>query len=574
MAYQRLVLGSVVSTMMLSQAHAATQTSLTKTDAMAKRPNVVVILADDLGYTDIAPYGSEIKTPNLDALAAQGVKFSNFQVTPFSGPSRAAFLTGTDPHMVGMGTMDELLTPEQRKGNPQTYAGMLTNNAYTIAERLQDSGYRTIIAGKWHQGVTDAQTPEKFGFDRSLVLLRGEDYHFKSPTLDEQGRQTTFGVYHDPNGLTVYRQNGKPYNVPNDFYSSKNYTDFMINEINQRPSNQPFFGYLAFTAPHSPLQAPEEDIARQAGKYMDGPEALAKRRLAAQKRLGLTAPNTAPHPMVKINDWNTLTDEQKQLSAKRMQLHAAMIENMDANIGRLIANLKARGEYDNTLFFFLSDNGAAGNMRETSKRWGKWVTQTHDNRLENIGKPSSYTSLTPEWAQASSTPFYLFKGYTSEGGIRSPLIVSGPGVAKHKIEGRHSDITDLTPTILALTGTPNLTPDGKTPITGYSFDNYLKKPSAKWAGPTVPRTLEMSGNKVVKLGNYKARSTGHYENFLGLPNKMLVVDQWQLFDLSKDPGETRDLAKTKPDVLASLVAQYDSYSKDKGVVDISPAMIK
>lgn len=540
--------------------------------AADKQPNVVIILADDMGWSDISPFGGEIDTPNLQALANQGVKFTNFHATPYSGPSRAALLTGTDSHYVGLGNLAEITTKEQREGNPEGYAGYLNDKAITLAEYLKTSGYHTIMSGKWHLGIKEEQDPTQKGFDKALAMLRGEYYHYPSQTT-ENGKQLVYGNYKDADGLKMYRKNGQVYEEPQNFFSSDAFTDFAIEEINQRPDGKPFFLYLAYTAPHSPLQAPQQYIDKYQGKYTEGPQVLANQRFAAVKKLGLVPENIQQPTLVNTPDWQSLSEQERLEFAKRMQVYAAMIDNMDANIGRLVADLKSRGELENTIFMFLSDNGAAGAFREGDRRWGKWVTETHDNSLANMGREKSYISTGPDWAQASSMPFALFKGYTTEGGLRSPLIVSGPGIQSGAVSGSYGSIIDIAPTVLSLTGVKVSTPEGKAAMTGENLLSQLQQADAKITGPSKPRVMESMGGKSVRFGDYKALATSRFETIHGLISDKVVKDTWQLFDLSKDPGETQDISLQEPEVLKQLVDAYYQYAKEAGVVEVSPTKL-
>lgn len=539
----------------------------------AKQPNIIVILADDMGWSDIAPFGGEIQTPNLQALADNGVKFTNFNVTPYSGPSRAALLTGTDPHIVGLGNLDEITTKEQREGNPQGYAGYLNDKAVTVAQYLQQAGYFTIMSGKWHLGTSDEQDASKKGFEKSFTMLRGEYYHYPSQTTKE-GKQLVYGNYKDPNGLKMYRLNGQYIDEPSDFFSSDSYTDFLIQQINNRPANKPFFAYLAYTAPHSPLQAPKNFIDKYSGMYTEGPKVLAKKRFDTLKKMGLINKNAKAPELIGTPEWSSLSQKERDEFARRMQVYAAMIDNMDANIGRLVQDLKRRGELENTIIMFMSDNGAAGAFREGDKRWGSWVNNTHDNSLSNMGRANSYISTGPDWAQASNTPFSLFKGYTSEGGIRSPLIISGASTSKGKTSGKYSNIVDIAPTILDIAGVKQNTPIGKAPITGKSIMPQLKRVNPKIEGPTQPEVIESMGGKAVRLGKYKALSTSRFDTIHGLVSDRIIQNTWQLFDLSQDPGETKNIAKLNPQILERMVKAYNDYAKNVGVVEVSPSKIQ
>lgn len=549
----KLIIGSGMMLTGMSLGHAATTPS-NDTDKQ-KPPNVLVIMADDLGFSDISPYGGEIQTPNLQMLAENGVSFTDFSVTPYSAPSRAAFLTGSDPHDIGLGNLIELSTPEQ-KADPD-YVGHLNDKALTIAQRLKQAGYYTVMSGKWHLGTKAEDAPTNWGFDNYFGLLIGEANHFNRPDYPE-----------GPDGAQLYRLNGKLTDIPDDFYSSKTYADFLIDSLNTRPDDKPFFAYLQFTAPHSPLQAPREDIEKYDGRYVGGPRALAKQRFEKAKKLHLI-PDTAKQPtMVSVPEWDSYSVDEKQKEIKRMQIYAAMIDNMDANIGRVIDNLKAKGELDNTYIFFFSDNGAAGKYRETAGRWKDWIENAHDNSLENMGNYDSYVSQGLGWAQASNIPFSLFKGYTAEGGLRSPLIVSGPNIPVATVSGKYSNLTDLAPTILDIAGVQKTTPKGKAPLDGETLLPVLTQPNADLQGPYEAKVLEMNGAKMVRFGDFKALANTH--RFAGLDDDALPTQKWQLYNLQQDPGETTNIADKYPKILDSLIGSYNNYAKEVGVVEVSP----
>lgn len=530
-----------------AQAHAADP-------ATGKPPNVLVIMTDDLGWSDIGAYGSEIRTPNLDALAAQGVKFTNFQVSPYSSPSRAAFLTGADPHQVGVGNLYELNTPEQAAS--PNYQGHLKDNAYTVAQYLQDAGYYTVLSGKWHLGKSGNSTPERKGFTDSFAMLNGEANHF--PFQEKEA---------SPDGKDSYLLNGKPVSVPAGFYSSDGYADYLIRQLQQN-RDKPFFAFLSFTAPHSPLQAHPEDIAKYSKHYLDGPQALAERRVVKLKRMGLIHKNVKPHPLTDVKKWADLSEQERLAESKRMQIYAAMIENMDANIGKVLQSLKRDKRWDNTIVLFLSDNGAAGASREKSGKWGGWIARSRDNSLANMGSGSSYVSTGPAWAQASMAPFALFKGYVTEGGVRSPLIAKGPGIARGKVEGRYAAIQDLAPTILAWAGVRYQPRDGVIPMSGRSLQAGLKRPQSAFGGAQEMTALETRGGRLVYHGRYKARYLSREP--MGIAPAKLPVGRWALFDLFQDPGETRDLSAQQPQRLQEMIAAYRRYAAENGVVEISP----
>ncbi|WP_367111588.1 arylsulfatase [uncultured Psychrobacter sp.] len=549
----KLIIGSGMMLTGISIGHTATNANIVSNTVTQKSPNVLVIMADDLGFSDISPYGSEIQTPNLEMLAKNGISFTDFSVTPYSAPSRASFLTGSDPHEVGVGNLFEISSPEQ-KADPH-YVGHLNDNALTIAQRLQQAGYYTVMSGKWHLGVEPEQAPTNWGFDEFFGLLKGEANHFKRPNYPE-----------GPYGPELYRLNGELTDIPDDFYSSKTYADFLIDSLNSRPDDRPFFAYLQFTAPHSPLQAPREDIEKYSDYYKDGPRALAKRRFENVKNLGFI-PKSAKQPTIKgYPEWEIFSEEDRQKEIKRMQLYAAMIDNMDANIGRVIDNLKATGELDNTYIFFFSDNGAAGKYSELGP-WKDWVNNDHDNSLANMGNFDSYVSMGIGWAQAANMPFSLIKGYTAEGGMRSPFIVSGPNIPKDTLSGKYSNLTDLAPTILDIAGVSKVTPPGKAPLDGESLMQELTQPNIGIKVPYKSKVLEMNGSKTVRRGHYKALA--NTDKFAGL-GEVIPTQKWQLYNIEQDPSETTDIADQYPEILDNLIAEYDSYAQDVGVVEVSP----
>lgn len=524
----------------------------------ATRPNVLVILADDMGWSDIGPFGAaEIATPNLDALADQGVRMTNFHVSPFCSPTRAMLLTGSDNHEVGFGNMIELATPEQ-KGKPG-YEGYLNDRAYTVAQRLHEAGYWTVMSGKWHLGLGEDQSPANWGFDRSFAMLRGEANHYPY-----QGKDPS------PDGLDEYRENGRLVDLPADFYSTDAFADHLNRYIDERPADAPFFAYLAFTAPHSPLQAPADVIAKYKGRFDGGPTALAAARLARLRELGLVDPKVTPLPMI-AEQWDGLPAEDRAAWSRRMEVYAAMIDRMDQGIGRVLDHLRDRDAYDNTLIVFLSDNGAAGGLRETNPKWGPWIEANFDNSLDNMGTGTSYISTGPEWAQASMQPAYLFKGFTTEGGTLSPTIIAGPKVASGGISGQFADVKDLVPTILAVTGTPDRTPEGKAGLRGSSLVEIVAAPDPARRGPSEPAVLEMGGGRAVYKDKWKAVLITSRPG--GLPVEKLPLKRWMLFDMVSDPAETTDVASENPAVLAELTAAYDAWAEEVGAIEL-PGMLE
>jgi arylsulfatase len=359
-------------------------------DSPNRKPNILLIVADDMGYSDLGSFGGEITTPNLDALAARGLRATNFYVAPSCSPTRSMLLTGTDNHVAGIGNMAEWTGPTQR-GRPG-YEGHLNARVVSVASLLRAGGYHTYMAGKWHLGEKPDQWPAKRGFERGFALLQGAGSHW--PDM--------LGLLPTEPKVTFTRNGGKVKELPPDYYSSKYFTDFIIQSIDENGSDgKPFFAYLGYQAPHGPLAVPAEWRDRYKGRYDKGYDAIRAERLARQKKLGITGKDVVTFPRLpNIPAWDKLTDEQRRLAARKMELYAAMIEYMDDQIGRLIAHLKKTGMYDNTLIVFISDNGAAGeDMAELVTKLAPgakdWFDKTFDNRPENRGRPGSCVEYGP-----------------------------------------------------------------------------------------------------------------------------------------------------------------------------------
>ncbi len=343
-------------------------------------PNIILIVADDLGFTDLGAFGSEIDTPNLDALASAGLRLTNFHTSASCAPTRAMLMTGTDNHIAGMGSQSGLATPEQKQH--RAYSNRLLPEVPTFVEGLRSAGYRTYMAGKWHLGSVAESLPSARGFDRSFALMQGGAGHFDDTPLFE-----SYGKGH-------WLEDGQPAQLPEDFYSSDSLTDKLLEYIASTPNDQPYFGYLAFTAPHWPLQAPAEVIAKYRGVYDQGWDVLRAQRMAGARAAGVV-PETAVAVDVEANlvPWEELTRDAQAQAQARMEVYAAMIDRLDQNVGRLMAALATRGDLRNTVVVFISDNGAEAHNMETPLRHGDWLANNFDNSLDNIGSTTSYVAL-------------------------------------------------------------------------------------------------------------------------------------------------------------------------------------
>jgi arylsulfatase len=516
---------------------------------VSQRPNVLLILADDLGYSDIQPFGGEIQTPNLDQLAQSGLVLSNFHAHALCTPTRAMLLTGINNHAAGIGTMAAEQRGEQ-KGAPG-YEAYLRAEVPTIADLLQANGYRTYISGKWDLGGRkDPQfQPQNRGFDESFVLVEGSADHFRNyPALAELPSVT-------------FRHNGEPVSLPSDFYSSVNYTDQMLSFLEQhqqRDDEQPFFAYLSYTAPHYPLQAPDEDIARYSGVYEQGYESIRRQRLQEMKRRGIVANNieAAPgHPAWPA--WSELSDTQKAFEVRRMEVYAAMVEVMDRQIGRVLEALRRSGELDNTLIVFMSDNGAeGGNPLDWADYYTQWATENFDLSLENLGRSNSFAWTGPGWAQVSSTPMGLYKGFMSEGGIRVPAILHWPaGIQRQGVSDSYTHVLDLPATILDLAKTKHPgTRDrgfGQRRLEGRSMKDFLSARNDTVHPSDDVSVWEMLDRRAVRQGDWKlVWANQPWGKGLG---------QWALYHLAEDPTELNDVSEQYPQKVAQLLLHWKDY---------------
>jgi len=512
-------------------------------------PNILLIVVDDMGYSDIGAFGGEIKTPTIDALANSGVRFTNFYVGPTCSPTRSMLMSGNDNHVAGLGNMNEAMTPNQ-VGKPG-YEGYLNDRVVSVATLLREAGYHTYMAGKWHLGEKPEHDPSKRGFDKSFTLLEGGASHFDDEWM----------MY--ANYTPTYRENGVRTHVPRGFYSTEFYTDKTIQYIDEQTDNAPFFAYLSYTAVHDPLHLPDDWLDRYAGMYSMGYNALRKQRLSRMKQLGIVPATTTLGPWLQlVPQWNDLSAEQQKIEARRMELYAAMVANIDFHVGRLLAYLEKAGKLDDTLIIFFSDNGANGaDMHMYPETDEAWVERNSDNRFANWGRRGSRIAQGPGWAQASSTPFRLFKGFIAEGGIRSPMIISGPTVTRG---GQTLDsiahVMDIAPTLLDIAGATYPAPneDGTpVPQRGESMASLLMAKTDTIRGTDDYLAWEFFDWRAVRLANWKA--TWIAEPF--------GAGDWQLFDIEKDPGESHDLADQYPNVTQDLANKWDSYADDVGVVE-------
>ncbi len=515
--------------------------------AQAAKPNFVVILVDDAALMDFGVTGGEARTPNIDALAARGALFTQYRTSPLCSPSRAMLLTGIDNHRTGVATIPEVLPPEH-EGKPG-YSLALEPGVETLADRLKPAGYRTLMSGKWHMGSRKGDLPNAHGFDRSFAL-------------DASGADN----WEDKSYMPFYTEapwyeDGEPASLPEDFYSSRFIVDKAISYIDETAATgQPFFAYVAFQAIHIPVQAPPEFTAHYSGIYDDGWQVLREARHQRAMTLGLIpegAPLAAMQPHMR--DWDSLPEDDKRLYAARMEVEAGMLEAMDEQVGRLVDHLKATGDYDNTVFFITSDNGPEPSRGDDDARLSFWMRlHGYHTGIKRIGEKGSWGFIGPEWASAAASPSDLFKFYASEGGVRVPLIVAGPGIQTEWLDSA-ALVTDITPTALAMAGVDPDVPSAVA-LTGRNLLPVLTGAATETYGAEDSYGIEVSGNSAFYKGQYKI-----------VRNVLPVGDgQWRLFDLEADPGETKDLATALPDVMLSMQAGYTAYTEQMGVLEMPP----
>ena len=519
----------------------------------AQQPNIVLILADDLGFTDIAPYGSEISTPSLTALANEGLRFTNYHTAASCAPSRAMLLTGVDNHRAGVSNIPEAIPPDQSAVD--NYQGVLGNNVVTVASLLEEAGYHTYMAGKWHLGKERHQLPSRRGFERTVAMAdTGADNWEQKPYIP---------IYKKANWFA----DGEEMELPKDFYSSRFLIDKTIEFIDSnRADGQPFFAYVPFQAVHIPVQAPQEFIEQYMGVYDAGWEQLRQDRLTKALELGVVAQGAAMVEMSTTQDWDALPDDRKRYEAKRMAVYGGMVAAMDFHIGRLIEHLKATGQYDNTLFIFTSDNGTEVSGATDPSRVQAQVlirNQGYTSEYETLGLKGSFNSISPSFASASASPLAFYKFYAGEGGLRVPLIIAGQSVLnKGELNHALSHVTDITPTILSVAGVK--APDGR--FGGRPIEAMIGRDLMPIIRGDVERVYAEDETIGYEVGGNAALFRGDYKIVM---NRGPVGDgQWHLYNIVSDPGETEDLADAMPERMQVMSRAYEQYVLENGVLPV------
>jgi arylsulfatase len=505
------------------------QTGVPVAPAVAKRPNIVVILVDDMGFSDISSYGSEIPTPNIDALAASGIKFSQFYNTARCSCSRASLLTGTYPSQAGLGHLEAIAVPGSKGLH-----GKLDDRVVTLAEVLRSAGYFTAMAGKWHVGMTRGVGPRKRGFDRSLASPEGGIYY--PDQVNGKGQ---------PMNLFIDGQK-YPANAPEigtgHWYSSDLFVDWDLKFMKEAEAQKkPFFLYLPFVGVHFPVSAPPEDIAKFKGKYMKGWDALRQARLDRQKKLGIVPEDTVlPERLPNTYNWDKLSAAERDRFDTMMAIYAADISRMDKAVGTLVEGLKAAGELDNTLILFLADNG--GNAESGPDGIAKGPGP--------LGGPDSRVFVGMNWATLQNTPFQYFKHYTEEGGISTPLIAHWPNGIDPNLHGTWNrtpgHLVDIMATLVQVSGAsyPHIfNGHDIIPMQGTSLVPAFHGQPIDRGKPIF---WEHEGNRAVRDGRWKAVAR--------------FKRPWQLFDMTNDRTELHDLAASQPQIVKRLAAAWDEWA--------------
>lgn len=512
-----------------------------------RRPNILLIVADDLAYADLGSYGGDVSTPNIDGLAERGVRFSQFHTAPMCAPTRAMLLTGNDNHVAGMGWQGG--GPGELEGLPG-YEGYLPDRVVPFPRLLRDSGYRTYAVGKWHLGTDVDHTPTTAGFERSFQLLQGAGDHFSDVALDGDDR------------VSGYWDDGAYGSWPEGGYSTEVYTNRLIGFIDDAgDDNRPFFAYAAYTSPHWPLQVPEEYLDLYRGAYDMGYDRLRERRLESLQAAGIVPLDHELPPRLEwITPWDELSRQEQRVESRKMELYAAMVENLDDHVGRLLGYLDDEGLLDNTLVVFMSDNGAAAEDFYNDGPFSEWLQSNYENTYETMGTPTSYVSYGPPWAEAGSAPYRGHKAQAHEGGIVAPMIVAGPGVpGAGTIVPAYVGVDDLAPTFLELAGVryPGSYARIETrPMSGTSIAPLLRGDVDRVHEPDELLALSHREHAYARLGDWKIVSNNQYDG----------LGTFELYNLASDPGETTDLSERFPERRAALLDALAAFRERVGVV--------
>lgn len=505
-------------------------------------PNILLIVADDLGYTDLGAFGSEIPTPNLDGLAYSGIRFTNFHTASWCQPTRAMLMTGAG----AVETIEEL--PRLETGNRNN---VLRKDWANMAELLQDAGYQTFMAGKWDLGLEDQYRVVESGFDRSFALLEGGGSHFaeffwgERLYYEDEGRRLTLG------------------DLPEDFYSTEFYTTRMLEYIESADGDRPWFGYLPYTAPHWPLQVPDDWLDRHAGKYDEGYDVLRRDRMRRAAALRVMPEGADPVGFTPVAPpWDALSEALQQKYSRAEEIYASMIEYMDMSIGRIVDHLESTGALDNTIVVFMADHGASAAWHGIGPVVFP-IEESMDNRLENFGRAGSFIDKGVGFGEAASAPLRYYKSSAYEGGIRAATIIRYPGLRGNgRSNGWLLSAMDLLPTFLEAAGTSHPGASefrGRSirEIRGRSFwkDLVTGEPSDR-SDYEIGLTRGMGGSLI--RGRYKIINQPPPSSESSLARAVAEPTPWRLYNIADDPSETTDLAADYPELVEEMVRRWES----------------
>jgi arylsulfatase len=499
--------------------------------------NILLIVADDLGYADLGCYGGDIATPNLDALAKNGMRFSRFHTAPMCAVTRAMLLSGNNNHIAGMGRQD-------LKTGYEGYEGHLSDRIVPMPVLLRNAGYHTYMAGKWHLGTKPEHNPHQKGFEHSFVTHEGGANHYSKK-----------GVFYS-SPVSPYTEDGEKADWKEGAYSTDFYTDKLISYIDKHKSDgRSFFAFAAYTSPHWPLQVDAAHWKKYEGKYDKGYEALKASRFESLKRAGMIPANAVlppNHPNIK--PWNSLTPQEQKKEARKMELYAGMVDNLDANIGRLINYLKSIGQYDNTLIVFMSDNGAAAEDFYYNETFGPFLKENYSDAYEDMGNANSFISYGPQWAEAGSSPFRYYKGFTTEGGMIAPMFISGFGVSKKGgITDAFTTLMDIAPTFYRLANITYPTHHNNKPVSpllGTSLLPILAGRKKEIHDENYVFGIEHGGYAMLRKGMWKIVNIERPFN----------RDNFKLYNLADDLAEQYDQKAYRPVKYREMMQEWDQFS--------------
>ncbi len=505
------------------------------------RPNILLIVADDLGYADLGYAGSRIRTPTIDELAAGGLVFSRFHTAPMCAPTRAMLFTGNNNHVAGVGRQSP---GEQMQTHMPGYEGALSDRVVPFPQLLQQAGYHTYIAGKWHLGLDEDQSPKQAGFDRSFVLARGAGNHWNEVGFREAG--------------SIYREDGERVEYPDGQYSTTVHTNKLLGYIeSNRKDGKPFFAAATYTTPHWPLQVPDDELDLYAGAFEEGYDRLWEDNMANLKARGFVdAEARSPERADAFTPWVDLSAEERRIESRKMELYAAMVDNLDRHVAELIAYLCKHDLYDNTLIIFMGDNGAASADFYNRGPYKDFIREHYDNSYDNMGKPDSWVSYGVAWAEASAASFKGRKWRTEQGGLLAPMFMTGPMVQKMGMTADYVTVMDLAPTLLEIAGAEYPENEGIMPMLGESMLALLEGDTERVHAEDYETVLFHRGLAMARIGDWK----------IVTEDMPFSEDLFRLYNVQQDPGESRDLRAENPEKFDELLQIWRSKRSEYGVI--------